>query len=363
MSERAADDDKSIDTTPREFGGRLTCPCCGSGLTLHQANDDIRLEADESAGVMPAAAGGMFIDPHAHMISRTTDDYEAMARAGVVAVIEPAFWLGQPRTNLGSYVDYFSAILGFERFRAGQFGIRHYCCMGLNPKEANNEELAEAVLEALPRFAAKDSVVALGELGYDEQTALEDKFLRAQIELAKELELPIMIHTPHRDKKRGALRTMDVLAEHEFEPGRCVIDHNNEETVRAVLDRGYFAGFSIYPNTKMGNDRLTDIVCAYGAERIIVDSACDWGVSDPLAVPKTAILMAERGVPAEKIRQVVYGNALAVYGLSGAMKETDWLEPAPIDQRALFEGNGVLRGGQAPRIKSSRRFTSDPRIT
>jgi predicted metal-dependent TIM-barrel fold hydrolase len=129
------------------------------------------------------------------MISRTTDDYEAMARAGVAAVIEPAFWIGQPRTNLGSYVDYLSAIIGFEKFRAGQFGIRHYCCVGLNAKEANNEALAQAVMEVLPHFAAKDGVVAIGEIGYDEQTPLEDRYLRRQIDLAKELELPIMIHT------------------------------------------------------------------------------------------------------------------------------------------------------------------------
>ena len=215
----------------------------------------------------------MFIDPHAHMISRTTDDYEAMAAAGVVAVIEPAFWIGQPRTNVGSYLDYLSSIVGFERFRASQFGIRHYCTIGLNSKEANNEELAEGVMALIPRFALKEGVVAIGELGYDEQTALEDKYLRLQIELAKDAELPIMIHTPHRDKKRGTLRTMDVLAEHGFPPQRCVIDHNNEETVQAVLDRGYFAAFSIYPQTKMGNERMTEIVRQYGPERIIVDSA------------------------------------------------------------------------------------------
>ncbi len=137
-------------------------------------------------------------------------------------------------------------------------------------------------MEVLPHFATKESVVAIGEIGYDEQTALEDKYLRLQIELAKELELPIMIHTPHRDKKRGTTRTMDVLVEHGFDPRRCVIDHNNEETVREVLDRGFFAAFSIYPHTKMGNERMTEIVRQYGAERIIVDSACDWGVSDPL---------------------------------------------------------------------------------
>ena len=165
----------------------------------------------------------MLIDPHAHMISRATDDYEAMAAAGIVAVIEPAFWIGQPRTNVGSYSDYLSHILGFERFRAGQFGIRHYCTIGLNSKEANNEALAEEVMDILPRFATKEGVVAIGEIGYDEQSDLEDKYYRLQLELAKELELPVMIHTPHRDKKRGTTRSMDVCEEHGMPESQC--DH------------------------------------------------------------------------------------------------------------------------------------------
>jgi uncharacterized protein len=352
-------DTASEASDPRTFREKLICPCCGVGLRIARNGQGEGLTVDEMNATLLAAAGTMFIDTHAHMISRTTDDYEAMARAGVVAVIEPSFWLGQPRTSLGTYVDYLSTIIGFEKFRAGQFGIRHYCCIGLNPKEANNEALAEAVMEILPHFAVKESVVAIGELGYDEQTALEDKYLRAQIELAKELDLPIMIHTPHRDKKRGTLRTLDVLAEHIFPPERCVIDHNTEETVRSVLDRGFFAAFSIYPQTKMGNERMTEIVRTYGPERIIVDSACDWGVSDPLAVPKTAALMAQRGIPAQTIRDVTYANGLAAYGLSGAMKETDWLAPQPIDRHTLFEGNSILRGGQAPRIEHGRRGVSD----
>jgi predicted metal-dependent TIM-barrel fold hydrolase len=352
---------------PAESSAAPACPCCGGALTVDML--EALLERARTHTSKPTRAralprvGGMIIDPHAHMISRTTDDYEAMARAGVVAVIEPAFWLGQPRTSVGTYMDYLSLITGFERFRAGQFGIRHYCTVGLNPKEANNEALAEAMMEVLPRFALKDGVVAMGELGYDEQTALEDKYLRAQIELAKEFELPIMVHTPHRDKKRGTLRTMDVLMEHGFDPARCVIDHNNEETVQDVLDRGYWAAFSIYPNTKMGNERMTEIVRRYGPERLIVDSACDWGVSDPLAVPKTALLMAERGIDAEAIRRVTYANALAVYGLSGQMREEDWLDPAPVDQRTLYEGNSVLRGGQAPRIEAPGRMGEDLRIS
>ena len=304
----------------------------------------------------------MFIDPHTHMISRTTDDYEAMARAGIVALIEPSFWLGQPRTFVDSYIDYLSTIVGFERFRAGQFGIRHYCTIGLNSKEANNEELAEEVMEILPRFALKEGVVAIGEIGYDEQTALEDRYFRQQVELAKELGLPIMIHTPHRAKKRGTQRSMDVLEEHGMAPSKVVIDHNNEETVNEVLDRGYWAAFSIYPGTKMGNERMSEIVRQYGAERIIVDSACDWGISEPLAVPKTAELMRQRGHPEEHIRKVTYANALAAYGQSGQMQESDWLEPAAIDQRTLYAGNSILRGGQEPKVEMPKRDLSELEI-
>src|SRR3954467_13533679 len=141
----------------------ISCPCCGGTLTpqmIDQILAAARRPREEATPVTALGTGAMIIDPHTHMISRTTDDYEAMAGAGVVAVIEPAFWLGQPRTTVGSFIDYFTLISGFERFRAGQFGIRHYCTIGLNPKEANNEALAEAVIDALPRLLTKEGVVA-----------------------------------------------------------------------------------------------------------------------------------------------------------------------------------------------------------
>jgi hypothetical protein len=293
----------------------------------------------------------LFIDPHAHMTSRTTDDYEAMRNAGVVALIEPAFWLGQPRTEPGTFKDYYSSLVGWERFRAGQFGIRHYCTIGLNSKESNNEPLAEKVMDLLPLFAAKEGVVGIGEIGYDDQTAAEDKYFRLQLELAKELDLPVQIHTPHRDKKRGTSRSMDVCVEHGIDPSLVIIDHNNEETVKEVLDRGFWAAFSIYPKTKMGNERMAEIVRHYGPERIMVNSACDWGISQPLAVPMTAALMLERGIPVEHISAVTYSNALAAFGQSGQIKEEDWLNAMDVDQREKFNGNSILRGGQDPRVE------------
>lgn len=290
----------------------------------------------------------IFIDPHIHMTSRTTDDYARMREAGIVAIIEPSFWLGQPRTEVGSFKDYYSSLLGWERFRASQFGIRHYCTIGLNSKEANNEALAEQVMELLPLFVCKEGVVGVGEIGYDDQTAAEDKYYRLQLDLAKEVGLPVQIHTPHRDKKAGTIRSMEVAIEHGVKPHMVIVDHNNEETVKDTLDRGFWAAFTIYPNSKMGNERMVEIVKQYGTERIIVNSSADWGISDPLSVPKTASLMLERGIPAEDVKKVCYQNALNAFGQSGQMKESDWLQPVQVDQRDKFSENSILRGGQTP---------------
>lgn len=294
-----------------------------------------------------------FIDPHIHMTSRTTDDYEAMAAAGVVAVIEPSFWLGQPRTQVGSFQDYFSSLVGWEPFRASQFGIKHYCTIGLNSKEANNEPLAEAVMELLPLYLHKENVVAIGEIGYDDQTPAEDKYFRAQLELAKEMGMTVQVHTPHRDKKAGTLRSMEVCLEHGLDPSDVIIDHNNEETVRDVLDRGFWAAFTIYPKTKMGNQRMVEVIRTFGSERIIVDSSADWGVSDPLAVPKTASLMLRNGIDRMDVDRSCYHNALEAFGKNSGMKESDWLNAKGVDQRLLFNDNSVLRG-QQPRVDSEQ---------
>ena len=284
-------------------------------------------------------------DPHIHMTSRTTDDYQAMAGAGIVAVVEPAFWLGQPRTHVGSFEDYFLSLLGWERFRASQFGIRHFCTMGLNPKEANDSKVAPGVLELLPLYLEKEGVVAVGEIGYDDMTPIEEQYLTAQLQLALDHELPALIHTPHRDKKRGTQRTLDVLRDMKFPPERALVDHNNEETIRAVLDAGCWAGHSIYPETKMDERRMVEIVRQHGAERVIINSAADWGVSDPLKVPKTAALMRQSNIDERTIERICWDNPVAFFEQSGRLDLSDVV----VDQRALFEGSSVLRG-QTPRV-------------
>jgi len=284
------------------------------------------------------------IDPHVHMTSRTTDDYEAMAGAGIVAIIEPAFWLGQPRTTVGSFIDYFNSLLGWERFRASQFGIRHFCTMGLNPKEANNPKLADEVLELLPRYLVKDGVVAVGEIGFDDQTDAEEACFARQIELAREFDLPVLIHTPHRDKKQGTIRSLQLVRSLKFPEERVLIDHNNEETLPLVLETGCWAGHTIYPNTKMDEHRMAALVKRYGTSRIIVNSAADWGISDPLKVPKTIEVMQAQGIGDDLIRTIVWDNPRAFFGQSGRFEVDDLDAPKAADRTQLFESNSVLRG-------------------
>ncbi|MFG1811897.1 TatD family hydrolase [Streptomyces sp. NPDC049040] len=278
-------------------------------------------------------------DPHIHMTSRTTDDYERMAAAGVRALVEPAFWLGQPRTNAGAFTDYFDSLIGWEPFRAAQFGIRHHCTIGLNPKEANDPRCRE-VLGVLPRYLAKDGVVAVGELGYDSMTPEEDEVFAAQLAMAVEHGLPALVHTPHRDKQRGTLRTLDVVKESGMDPGMVVVDHLNEVTVGSVAGSGCWMGFSIYPGTKMSPDRMAAVLREYGPERILVNSAADWGRSDPLLTLRTGQAMLAAGFTDDEVDRVLWRNPVDFYGQSGRLD----LSPAQ-EQEAAFAGNSLARGG------------------
>ncbi|MEU9589256.1 TatD family hydrolase [Streptomyces sp. NPDC048219] len=278
-------------------------------------------------------------DPHIHMTSRTTDDYEAMHAAGVRAVVEPSFWLGQPRTSPDSFRDYFDALLGWEPFRAAQYGIAHHCTIALNPKEANDPRCLP-VLDELPRYLVKDRVVAVGEIGYDSMTPAEDKALATQLQLAADHGLPALVHTPHRDKLAGLRRTLDVVRESALPTDRVLVDHLNETTVHEAKDSGAWLGFSVYPDTKMDETRMVALLREYGPERVLVNSAADWGRSDPLKTRKVGDLMLAEGFTEDDVDRVLWRNPVDFYGLSGRLS----LDVAPSD--ATHEGNSILRGGE-----------------
>lgn len=253
-----------------------------------------------------------FFDPHIHIASRTTDDLAAMARAGCVAVGEPAFWMGYDRSCAGSFYDYFRQLTEWEPKRTASYGIRHYAWVGINAKEAENVAFAREVIALLPEFLDKPEVLGIGEIGLHKCTKNEVTTLLELIELGMKRDEQLLFHTPHlEDKYKGTRMILDILrADRRVDRSRVCIDHCEEHTIRHVLDEGYWAGITLYPTTKATPERAADLVEIHGAERILVNSSADWGPSDPLAVPAFVAAMRRRGHGESLIRRIVYENPL-----------------------------------------------------
>jgi predicted metal-dependent TIM-barrel fold hydrolase len=251
-----------------------------------------------------------YIEPHAHMVSRVTDDYVAMTTAGCAAICEPAFWAGFDRSSPQGFYDYFRQLTDYEPKRAAKFGVAHYCWLCINPKEAEDTKFAEEVIALIPQFLDRPNVLGIGEIGLNKNSRNELKVLEMHVDLAARANQLVLVHTPHlEDKHKGTRLILDALkADRRIDPARVIIDHVEEHTVKMVLDAGFWAGMTLYPETKCTPARAVDILDRFGAERLWINSACDWGASVPLIVPKTGLEMRRRGYTPEQVDRLLYGN-------------------------------------------------------
>lgn len=256
-----------------------------------------------------------YIDPHVHMVSRVTDDYERMARMGCVAVSEPAFWAGFDRGSVEGFRDYFRQLTEFEPKRAGWSGIQHYTWLCINAKEAENVALSREVIAMIPEFLDRPGVLGIGEIGLNKNTRNECIVFQEHLELAARTNELILVHTPHlQDKYKGTRMIIDMLLEDDrLEPSRVLIDHVEEHTVGLAREEGFWCAMTLYPVTKCTPARAADIIEMYGDEQILVNSAGDWGPSQPLAVPDFIMEMRRRGHSERKIKKIVYDNPLEFF--------------------------------------------------
>jgi uncharacterized protein len=272
-----------------------------------------------------------YIDPHIHMISRVTDDYDRMAKCGCVAMSEPAFWAGFDRGSAKAFHDYFRQLTEYEPKRAAQFNIKHYCWLCINAKEAENVSLSREVIALIPEFLKKPNVLGIGEIGLNKNTANEATIFQEHVDLAMKTDELILIHTPHlEDKYKGTRMIIDMLKnDKRVKPERVLVDHVEEHTARLALDGGFWCGMTLYPTTKCTPARAVDIIEMVGTDRIMPNSAGDWGKSDPLAVPEFIQEMKRRGHPDQVIRKVVYENPLAFFRQANNWKDEGWVAAEP----------------------------------
>jgi hypothetical protein len=251
-----------------------------------------------------------YIEPHAHMVSRTVNDYERLALAGCRAICEPAFWAGFDRGSAGAFRDYFRQLTEYEPRRAARYGIKHFSWLCLNPKEAEDVDFAREVLKIIPEFLDRPNVLGIGEIGLNKNSRNELTILEEHLALAEKHDALVLVHTPHlEDKLKGTRMILDTVKNFTgLRPERVIIDHVEEHTVRAVLDRGHWAGITLYPVSKCTPPRAADILELCGAERLWVNSACDWGASDPLAPPKLGLELRARGHSRDAVDKVLFRN-------------------------------------------------------
>lgn len=267
-----------------------------------------------------------YLDPHIHMVSRTTDDYETLAKMGCVGISEPAFWAGFDRGSVDGFRDYFHQLTDVEPKRAAQYGIAHFTWLCINAKEAENVELSRDVIAMIPEFLDKPNVLGIGEIGLNKNTKNEATIFLEHMELALKYDQQILIHTPHlEDKYQGTRMILDMLeGESRLKRHRVLVDHVEEHTVRPVLEAGFWAGMTLYPVSKCTPSRAVDMIEMYGPERLMVNSAGDWGPSKPTAVPDLVLEMRRRGHSPSLIRKVVYENPLEFFRQS---KHFDFTSP------------------------------------
>ncbi len=256
------------------------------------------------------------IEPHIHMIARTTDDYMAMRANGIRVCVEPSFWLGENRRYAGSFFDYFRLSLEFEHTRAARYGIDHWSAIGMNPKEAENRKLADEVIDGMGEYLDHPRCVALGEIGFNNITENEEHALVRQLLMAEERKMPVVLHLPHFNKLKGIKRVLEIIQAEGLTRERIDIDHNVEETIGLALESGCYAGMTVYPYSKLSPERVSAMIKAHGHERVIVNGSADWGISDPLSLIKVVAQLRKDGFEESVIEAITHDTPMAFYSAS-----------------------------------------------
>ena len=273
----------------------------------------------------------IIIEPHIHMYSRTTDDYQRMYDAGIRACVEPSFWLGANRRYAGTFFDYFNLILNFESVRAERFGLDHYSTISMNPKESGDHLLAKEVIDGMDEYLDHPKCVGIGEIGFNENFQKEEYAFERQLHIANERSLPVIVHLPHQDKVPGVKRTIDIIKNEGIPEHLVVIDHNTEESMKYARETNCYTGMTVYPISKLTPGRVSGMIREFGSERMIINGSADWGISDPLSLVKVAAYMRNDGHSEQVLKDILFNNPNDFYSSSSRWKPR--LNIVPLDPK------------------------------
>ncbi len=251
------------------------------------------------------------IDAHIHADTRPYEDFEMMAIAGVEAAITCAHDPLKMSTS-AVVLDHFNRLMDNDVKRAAENGLKLYLALGVHPRSISPD--FEVILNKLPSLLDNKDVVAMGEVGLETASSTErDVFIR-QLQLAQELEMKVIVHTPRRNKREITQITSSIIHEN-INPSLVLMDHVDNNIIDLMIDFEGMLGVTVQPQ-KMSPDDAVKLFAEYGFEKFILDSDMSSSPSNPLSVPKTVHKMKLAGFDDVDIKKVSKENASTFYEFS-----------------------------------------------
>ncbi|NYB51904.1 MAG: TatD family hydrolase [Methanobacteriaceae archaeon] len=253
------------------------------------------------------------IDAHIHADCRPYEDFEMMAVAG----IESALTLAHDPLRMSTsavVLDHFYRIIENDLKRAESSGLTLKAALGLHPRSICQDY--KLVLRKLPWFLEMDEVAALGEIGLETASELEKEVFKTQLQMAEEMGIKVVVHTPRRNKREITIKTLSII-EDNIDPSRVVVDHVDPSIIDLMGNFGGMLGITVQPQKMTPTEAvqlLEASISDYGPERFIIDSDMSSSPSDPLSVPKTVHRMKLAGWSDSKIKLLCHKNAAAFFG-------------------------------------------------
>jgi predicted metal-dependent TIM-barrel fold hydrolase len=260
------------------------------------------------------------MDSHVHVAALNQRDLELMTISNVKAVVahiaEPDVATNIPWSATFDFVD---RMLDFHTWRAAKYFINvHVCaCVSMVGIPVEWEE----TLARLPACVKRPEIVALGEVGLEplsitcSDLSVQEKILRAQLDIARDVNKTVAIHTPLTEKPKWVDRYLGMIAEHKLERSKVVIDHADATCVNMITAAGCWAAITVQPHRRVRAADAAAMVKSGDRHLVLVDSDSGIPESDSLAVPKTALELRRLGLAEAEIERVLWDNPRKAYGI------------------------------------------------
>lgn len=251
----------------------------------------------------------MLFDTHAHLDDRAFDADRAellasLPEQNLALVMNPGCSLASSR-NAAALAAQYSYL---------------YAAVGSHPDAA--DEVTDAVLDEYRKLCKRNlKIKAIGEIGLDYHYEdiprdIQQRAFRAQMALAQELKLPVIVH-----EREAHADGMAVIQDFPEVTGVFHCYSGSAEMARQLVDRGWYIGFTGVLTFKNAR-KAVEVAATLPLERIVLETDCPYMAPEPFRGkrndPGKLIRMAEklaeiRGLPVEEIQLITLENGKKLY--------------------------------------------------